>query len=278
LQFLFHCANENGAKKKALSKIKRSNDFSILHLVCAIITGAILTFLSVVLHLDNKEQVLLSVLGGMVVSDSPSVLYMATYSVLLLLPLIFYGAIIPNDIDRAAVYLFSRAHSRAKWILKKNLEITAYSLIFFLITLMTVICGSWLAGLPTYSHETFLFTILAIVATVGLNIVAFTLLSNIFGLFFNVTTAVLIAWIFYMPGQLLLGIANNHPTAIIFYPAAQSLLSLHSIPSLSPAFESYFIYAIANFSLFFSCIYNLALILLLTLLSFLVIRKRDFTI
>ena len=251
----------------------------IPYAIWAAALGVLLTVFAVSMRFSSVEMALIALLGGMYSGEIPSIIITALYNIVFLSQLYLFGAIMYRDLDRAAIYLFSRAYSRTKWYLRKCVEIFIYSMSFSIILAGSIITISLVTGLFSVDIKMLVTVIVSMSMTVWLGYFALILCTNLLSIKLNPGLAVLLIWIIYMPGQILIGFAKIYPGIIKFYPASQTILPLHTMPAyITEPWEDFFSNAINGFTPEFSFIYNTLLIIAVLMSGLLYINKRDITV
>jgi hypothetical protein len=240
--------------------------------------GALLVLCGSIFRFETAEEFLACMLGGVTTNEIPSFWMVVLYNISILLQFVLFGSLVSGDMDQSALFLFSRSYSRRRWILKRMFLIVVCSLLFTVIAICTVTAGSVIFGVPVHHTAAWMQTAADLLVSMGLCNVVFLLAINIFSLKAKVTSCLLVAWILYMPGQILMNLLPNSGILISLYPSSQAVFGLHDIPRLSSLFDWYFQYAIAGFTPLFSLGYNLFMMITLGFVGLVFVKKHDFTI
>jgi hypothetical protein len=225
----------------------------------------------------TAEQMLLGLLGGMNMDGFPSLLLVAAYNLIILSQLFLFGARMPQTVDAAAVFLFTRSYGRARWFFKQSGAVLALSLAFSLVLAAGLTLGAAAVGVPVRDGGTFAALLLTLVPTAWLGNAVFVLLANVVGLWCGPALSLLLVWVLYMPGQILAGLSQGADLLVKLYPSTQTVLPLHEAPpALADVIDGLFARAVGGFTPLFSLGYNMAFIALILFAGRALIRRRDF--
>jgi len=268
---LFHHAK----RTRYVSKIAVIARLWRQHVAAAALSATLVAF-ACMMRFGSVEKTVIAVLGGMYTAEIPSVIVVALYNATIISHLFLFGSVISKDLDRSAVFLFSRSYSRKRWLARKSGEAVLRSILFSAVLTLGVVIGSMAAGIGVHSWSQLAKLLLQVCMSVWMCNAAFVLLANILGLRLKPFLAVAAAWIIYMPGQLLLSLSHFPETLAKLMPSSQSVLALHSLPSgLTDIWDSFFDHALRGFTPLFSFGYSATLIAALLVAGLLCLRRRD---
>ena len=178
-----------------------------------------------------------------------------------LLQLVLLGDTIPRAVEED-VYTLARTNNRMGWMIKKLIKVIVLSLLMSFLMLLSIYLYSRVRG--SGSAELVPRAVLELMATWGLCQCAFTVLSNVIGLYIKPLYMIFITLFSYALGIVLM--LTRHPAAN-FFPTVQGMLYAHR--SIFGRLEEGF------FTPVFSAGYLSAVILALSAFGAVRIRKKD---
>lgn len=193
----------------------------------------------------------------------------------LMLQLIFYIKIIPNDLDRSCAYIFTRSKKRMKWYFEKIVFIFISSLFFYFCLFLGATLWGYVFGIKISDFNQYLGVIFYLMVTVGLFNTVLIIIGNIFSILVKPSLVFLIVMILNIIQLLIFRLFYFIECIhfIRYLPVSQGILSLHNIKFIRSVAKSMgFIY---KFSLSYSIVYCLILLCAFTLLGSYIISKKD---
>lgn len=244
----------------------------------AIPCAALLVLVMLYFRAPTVEYALVFTFGGMLPTDVPNFLFIAMYSVVLIVPFVFFGGILPEDMDRAAVFIFPRSLSRFRWYAKSIGRVLIHSFFYFSLLIVTFIGGLLLFKVPVQETQMLFHSLAWIILLVVLNHLVFSLLANVLALRLKQVYIFLLIWFVYVPGQIMVNRVVTSPLLKMLYPSSHAVISLHDVGDLKTHFSPIFDAAIPSFTIAMSTLYNVTLLVIIIVLGAFVIERKNLTI
>lgn len=225
------------------------------------------------------EKSLLQIFGGKGAEDASYLIYQSILNGLIyVVPLQLFGNLLPDGMSRAAVFIFPRAHSRIRWYAKELLTVVFLTLLYDVLLLGGLTGALIMSGAQFYSVKTLATILGSIFLSTCLHHLGCTVMANVMGLVFSSKDVVMCVTILALTGPAVMLFLKDLPILLRIYPAAHAAIWPHEIPLLQRLFKSYFEKAIPGFSVSISAVYNIAYILLFTIVGARIMRQRNLTI
>lgn len=226
----------------------------------------------------NVEQILFILFGGINRYENTFFLDWIIFILPLCIYIFMFGSFIGDDINRSAVFLFIRKNNKLEWYTKKILSLFLFTVIYYLIFIITITTCFMIKGIPIHSVESYFYCVFIIFICCILCNFVFLTATNILSIKIkNTAIPMSLICIAYYPVQILLTPPPYASRPMIkFYPSMQSALFLHQITDTPFINSQYFELSISGFSVMFSLIYNLIFFTLLYLIGIIMIKKHEF--
>ncbi len=188
-----------------------------------------------------------------------------------------FSSLIYEDIDRSAVFLFTRSKSMRTWLLGKMAVITTASMFFFLNMELAIIALGYLYNIPVIGFNLLIRTAAAAFILTGLCQTVFLLACSLFALHFEIKGTVIVTLCVYLMSALLtaVGIMTDQNWLCVILPGQQGIVNTHNITFIQNNIGYDYDNTISFFTLKISVIYNVVLLALIYIYGLVSIKKYD---
>lgn len=175
-----------------------------------------------------------------------------------LIQLALFFNIITEELDRTAVFLFTRSYSMKKWFFKKCLHIFAVSLLFYLQMCIGVALCCFCTGVPVGDLSLLGRVLSGLFLCTGLCQATFLWVCNVVAIWVPSKATVFLLWFLYVLAPILvfMGKTIYPPAWLAWYPSMQAVFNLHENTALAEGIPYLFEIAIPDFSIWFSVVYS----------------------
>lgn len=241
------------------------------------IAMALATVVLVIFYKDvpqiTMEGLLLRCFGGMeFYYDQLDIFQMVILTIPVLFHLTFYMKIISCDLEKSAVYIFTRHNMRTAWFIKKTVFMISLSLMFYLFQFLGATLWGVIFGIEIGCLSAFMRIVLMLLLTTGLFHTAAAYVGNVLTIYFKanfVYLGIVACNIF----QFFAISFIKAETVIKLLPVSQSILALHPLKGIG--MKTGELMAVRGFSLQSSVIYSAAIIAVFSLWGCFIITKKD---
>lgn len=209
---------------------------------------------------SSLSEFLVVTVGGYVDTQSStlSIMTILLFAFPFLVQLALFFNIMEEELERTAVFLFTRSYSMKKWFFKKFIHIMAVSLLFSLQMGIGVTLCCFCFGVPVGDLSVLWRVLVGIFLCTALCQATFLWVCNVVSVWVPSKVTVLVMWLIYVLAPVLYYLFGkwNPPGWLAWYPSMQAVLNLHENAVLAEGFPYLFGVAIPGFSIGFSILYN----------------------
>lgn len=194
-----------------------------------------------------------------------------------LVQLALFFNIMEEELERTAVFLFTRSYSMKKWFFKKFMHIMAVSFLFSLQMGIGVTLCCFCFGVPIGDLSVLWRMLVGICLCTFLCQATFLWVCNVVSVWVPSKVTVLVMWLIYVLAPVLYYLFGkwNPPAWLAWYPSMQAVFNLHENGVLAESFPYLFNIAIPGFSILFSLGYNGVILLVSAIAGHLGLKRYN---
>lgn len=225
------------------------------------------------------SEFLVATVGGYVDTQSSdlSIMIILLFTFPFLVQLALFFNIMGEELERTAVFLFTRSYSMKKWFFQKCLHIFAVSFLFCLQMCLGVALCCLCTGVPIGETDLLWRVLWGILLCTCLCQATFLVVCNVVSIWVPSKVTVFSIWFLYALAPLLYFLFGKwHPPAwLAWYPSMQAVFNLHENATLAEHFPYFFEITIPGFSVWFSVVYNGVILLITTVAGHLGLKRYN---
>lgn len=185
-----------------------------------------------------------------------------------------FSSKIYSDIKEKGIYILTRSRRTSVWILKEYVYIFKNIVLYYFIEIILLILIMFLCGMKTVSLQEVIQIAFLLLIYISLGTYVLIVISSLISLYINEVVGFLSVNSLFLVNMLLFNILINskYINLIRYLPFTQYLLSIHDFNLID---RSLFNISIIDYTLEYSIIYLLSIIVIVVVISINRIRKME---
>ena len=236
-------------------------------------------YLSIYENQDMETFFIVS-FGNIIPFGSFNILHIIVVLLPVLVQLYLFSDILSSDFQIISVYVFTRLNCRAKWLFNKYLIIFLCIIVSYILQFITIIIFGLISGLSISSFNNLIYLMIILFIILTLSSMIYLTICNLLALKIKQHLSFFAIWgaycFFLLISTNLKNLLDNWVIKLL--PTSQFILAWHDDRILNQFYNGMFVYKIDGFSLTFSYIYIIIILVITLIIGMFYIEKLEISI